>query len=346
MLNQIQLEALAEIERQVRIIRTSDTQIIEVTGPLQEAINAAPAGAILDLSNQMHEASVRIGKPLTIRNGIILAPANTNDVVNITNTGVGVKLQDLVIRGNGNTKNGIVAHGRNMDFDNISVQNICRVGQESHAIVMWDSPGPLMVRNSRLEAGSICFLAGGAKSTVPNTIATDLTFDNVTFTRPMEWKGKGYACKNAFELKSARKVVVKNSVLENVWAEGQSGYAIVLTPSSSGDLNSQDTIVEDVLFESNIIRNVGYGVNALGFTQHREFPTKQGNNYRFVKNEWRITKTLGGHGGLVQLAHEAKDVMFEYNILRMDGDAFMRMADTKPVAGMRFYGNDVNPTGT
>ena len=66
----------------------------------------------------------------------------------------------------------------------------------------------------------------------------------------------------------------------------------------------------------------------------------------FVKNEWRITKTLGGHGGLVQLAHEAKDVMFEYNILRMDGDAFMRMADELPVAGMRFYGNDVNPTGT
>lgn len=346
MLNQIQLDALAEIERQVRIIRTSDTQIIEVTGPLQEAINAAPAGSTLDMLSKSHETIVRISKPLTIRNGIVLAPANANDVVNITNTGVGVRLQDLTIRGNGNTKNGIVAHGRNMDFDNIKVENIRRVGQETHAIVMWDSPGPLIVRNSKLEAGSICFLAGGAKTTVPNTIPTDLSFDNVTFTRPVTWKGQGYACKNAFELKNARKVSVKNCILENVWAEGQAGSCIVLTPSSSGDLNSQETIVEDVLFEGCTIRNVGNGVNALGFTQQVEFPTKRGNNYRFIRNQWQITDTLGGHGTLVMVAHEPTDVIFEHNVVKNDGDAFFRIGDEIPVRGVRFYGNDIQPAGT
>lgn len=237
MLNPIQLEALSEIERQVAKIRAADQQVIEVTGNLQDTINNAPVGAILDLMGKDFLTTVTVGKALTLRNGQVIAPPNTNDLVRIIN-GAPVKLYDLRITGDGTTKNGIVAHGKNMEFDNIIVRNIRRIGQETHAICMWDSTGPLKVTKSILEAGSIGFLAGGAKATVPNTIATDLTFDDCLFTRPMAWKGQGYACKNAFELKSARNVVVKNSVLENVWAEGQSGYAIVLTPSTTDDISS------------------------------------------------------------------------------------------------------------
>lgn len=345
MLNPIQLEALNEIERQVAKIRAADIQIIEVNAPpLQAAINSAPVGSILDLKGNSFTEKITIVKSLTLRNGTILAPPSTDNLVNITSGYV--QLKDLVIKGNLNNKNGIVAHGQKMEFDNINIQDIARVGQESHAIAMWNTSGSLSVKNSRLEAASTSFMAGGAIPTIPNTIATDLYFDNCVFTRKLEWKGKGYAIKNAFELKCARNVTVVNSILENVWKDGQSGYAIVLTPSAAESTASPLTTVENVLFQKNVIRNVGAGVNALGFTQHPEFPTQRGNNYKFIDNQWQITKLNLGHAGLVMLSWEVKDVVFESNLVVEDGDAFCRFADRKPVEGLVFQGNSINVCGT
>lgn len=345
-LNQIQKNALTEIERQVNIIRAADVEVIPVEGGLQDAINAAPEGAVLDLISRTFLEVIVIDKPLTLRNGIIQAPPNTNDVVTLR--GSHINLHDgLIIRGDlGTTKNGINNDAMFVDIDGVQVRNIARVGQESHALVMWNVPGPLSVKHTVLEAGSICFLSGGENPTIPNTIPTGLVFDDVLFTRPVEWRTRDYACKNAFELKCAQDVVVKNSVLENVWTQGQTGSAIVLTPAQYG--NSPETIVQNVLFDNNVIRNAGNGVNALGFTQKDpvQFPTRRGNNYKFINNEWQVTRTLGSQGALVMLGNEPNVVEFTDETVIADGDAFLRVSDKKPIMGFKFLRNSVNKTGT
>jgi len=357
MLTQDQIAAIAEIERQIGLIRAADIPpgppVINVDGDnLQAAINAAPMpgptemGPILDLGGRDFMQAITIDKPLTLRNGRILAPPNCNDVVIIT--GDHVSLLDLGIQGDGTTKRGIRAHGMFMVFDRIQVRNIRRNGQETQAISMWDSPGPLTVRNSVLEAGSIGFLAGGVDPTTPGTIASDLLFENTLFTRPLEWKGltAGYACKNCFELKAARRVVARNCTFENSWAEAQTGFAIVLTPSQQGAF--PEVVVEDVLFENCDIRNVGGGVNLLGFGQHSATrPTLRGNNYRFVNSRFEISRARnGGQGCLVQMAWEPDVVEFEGCNVVADGDAFLRVGDSKPITGLRFALNTVNRAGT
>lgn len=344
-LSQEQLAALSEIERQVALIRSLDVpneEIIFVNGDLQQAINNAPEGAILDLLSLEHNRAIVIEKPLTIRNGMITAPPNTNDLINIT--GDHVKLTNLSVRGDGTTKRGILAHGMFMEFDNVQVRNIRRAGQETQAIAMWNSPGPLTVRNSILEAGSIGFLAGGARPNIENTIPTGLLFENVLFTRPAEWRGQGFACKNAFELKCAQDVVLRNCTLENVWTEGQTGSAIVLTPVNYG--NSPEATVQNVVFDTCIIRNCGNGVNLLGFGQQAN-PTRKSNDLHWRNCRFSISKlTYGGQGALVQIGAEPENVEFNGCDVTQDGDAFIRVSDSRPITDFRFINSTVNRTGT
>src|ERR1039458_9895697 len=65
--------------------------------------------------------------------------------------------------------------------------------------------------------------------------------------------------KNALELKSAQRVLFDSNTIENVWMNGQMGYAIVLTvrTSQSGDI----AVVNDVTITDNVLKNVVSGIN-------------------------------------------------------------------------------------
>ena len=69
--------------------------------------------------------------------------------------------------------------------------------------------------------------------------------------------------KNLFELKNARQVRVERNLFANNWEQAQSGGAIVLTPRNQ-DGGCRWCVVEDVTFESNVIRGVGAGFTILG----------------------------------------------------------------------------------
>ena len=151
-------------------------------------------------------------------------------------------LQDLTLRGDGTTKRGISNQATDTKLFRVQVLNICCEGQETQAMAMWDSPGPLLAEDCWFEGGALCFLAGGSTPTVPNTIATGLTFKRCIFTCPLEWRSKAYACKNSFELKCAKDVLVEDCEISNTWAQGQAGYLIQLTPSQYG--GSPETTVQ------------------------------------------------------------------------------------------------------
>jgi len=300
---------------------------------------------VIDLNGQAFTIpTLNIRRKIEIRNGTLLAQPNLNDLVTIADC-EGVVLRGLVLRGDGTTRRGIAANGRNMLFEVVYVEHICRPGTESQAVAIWNGTG-LTIRDSFLEGASQSFLSGGAAPTVPNHIPSDILLENCTLTRDTAWRGAGMAVKTGFELKSARLVTVRNCVIENVWVDAQTGWAITLTPSQYG--NSPETVVEDVLFTGNVIRNVAGGANILGFTQHTEptRATQRANNLRFIANTFAISRaTNGGHGALMQLGIEPAELVWKNNDITQDGD-FLRTTDKRPILGFRFNGNSVNTTGT
>jgi len=69
--------------------------------------------------------------------------------------------------------------------------------------------------------------------------------------------------KNLFELKNAERVDVSGNVFENNWTSSQDGSAILITPRNQNG-TAPWSVVRDVTFDSNIIRNVGRGFNIIG----------------------------------------------------------------------------------
>lgn len=322
-----------------------DGDVIHVSGDLARAIADAPAGSILDLGGQTFTcAALKIDKTLTVRNGEVLAATNVSDMLELR--GEDITLQDLVLRGNGNTKRGISNQAVNTVLQRVQVRNICREGQETQAMAMWDSPGPLLAEDCYFEGGSIGFLAGGSTPTIPNTIASGLTFRRCIFTRPLEWRARGYACKNNFELKCARNVLVEDSELFHTWAQGQSGYSIQLTPSQYG--GSPETTVENVEFRRCFIHDAAAGVNMLGTTQHDDpdRQTQRGGNYKFVECIFNVNKSYDGNGTAFTCAHGPREIALIDNEVTENGDAFLRFSDKEPVEQFEMRGGRVNVAGT
>lgn len=75
--------------------------------------------------------------------------------------------------------------------------------------------------------------------------------------------GTRWSIKNLLELKNAQRVLVEGNIIENVWAAGQAGYAIMLTPRNSSGAATW-TRVRDVTIRSNIIRHASGAINILG----------------------------------------------------------------------------------
>ena len=325
-----------------------DGDVIYVDGgDLAAAIKDAPAGAVLDLCAQTFtQAALTVDKPLTLQNGTLLAAPNISDMLELK--GQDITLRDLVLRGNGTTKRGIANQAANTTLQRVRVENICREGQESQAMAMWSSPGPLLAEDCHFEAGSICFLAGGSTPAIANTIATGLTFRRCTFTRPLEFRGAGYAVKSLFELKCAKDVLVEDCDLSNCWKDGQTGFAFVFTPSQYG--GSPETTVANVTVRNCRITNVGGGLNGLGYSQHQNDPdrqTQQGGSYRFEGNTWQISMAdNGGQGALMQLGWEPRTVEWIDNDVTADGGAFLRVTDEKPIEGYSYRGGRVDEPGT
>jgi hypothetical protein len=322
-----------------------DGEVIVVGDDLVGAIKAAAPGSVLDLGGKTYGTPIRIDKPLTLQNGLIQAPVNCNDLVGLY--GENITLRNLTIRGdNETTKRGISNQAKNTILDRVSVLAICREGQETQGVAMWDTPGPFLATDCHFEGGSLAFLSGGSTPTIPNTIPTGLKFERCVFTRPLEWRSRGLACKNSFELKCARDVEVIDCEISNVWAQGQSGYAIQLTPSQYG--GSPETTVENVLFLRCNIHDAAAGVNLLGYTQHDDADrqTQRGGNYRFEACTFNVAKKYDGNGTAFTCAHSPHDVAIVDCDVTADGDAFLRVSDKAPIDNFEFAGGRVDVAGT
>ena len=135
---------------------------------------------------------------------------------------------------------------------------------DTQAVGCWTGTKRLKVQDCYLEASGENFMAGGADPASEDLIPEDLLFEDCTFFKPLEWKGRGdIGVKNLFELKNCKKVVVRRCTFENNWTDAQTGTAIVFTVRNQDGRATWSTI-EDVLFEECHIKDIGSGFSILG----------------------------------------------------------------------------------
>ena len=169
--------------------------------------------------------------------------------------------QDIVTAVQGNAANYAVIDSY--------ISDVHAPGQDSQAIGAYDTPGPFKIVNNHLEAAGENVMFGGAGKNFNRGVPSDLEIRNNYLFKPLDWAAVGvtippgnkWVAKNAFELKSAQRVIFDGNVIENVWASGQMGFAVVLTvrSSQSGDF----AVVSDITITNNVLKNVVSGFNTL-----------------------------------------------------------------------------------
>jgi PKD repeat protein len=150
-----------------------------------------------------------------------------------------------------------------------------------------------------------------------------------------------WVVKNLFELKNARNVIVTDNIFENHWVQGQSGYAIVLTPRNSNGACTW-CVVENVWFDYNLVNNVASGFNILGYDSPRV--SQQTNNINIFENVLRLNTALGGDAWFTLIGDEPRDLRIHHNTIDSKGSAVVYVyggTSTAPrtVWGFEFVAN-------
>jgi hypothetical protein len=162
-------------------------------------------------------------------------------------------------------QSGVAGNGTNFAVVDSYISGIHYKATDSQAFVAYDTPGPIKLVNNFLAAAGENILFGGAGGNSNRGVPSDIEIRNNYLFKPLAWvpltvSGK-VAVKNAFECKSCQRVLFDSNTIQNVWANGQNGFAIVLTvrTSQSGDF----AVVNDITITNNVIKNVAAGFNTL-----------------------------------------------------------------------------------
>ena len=159
----------------------------------------------------------------------------------------------------------VQATGSNYAVVDSYISEVHFQGADNQAVGAYDSTGPYKIVNNYLEAAGENILFGGAGGNNNAGVPSDIEIRNNYLFKPLTWVPLSLAgkmvVKNAFELKSAQRVLFDGNTIENVWAAAQMGYAIVLTvrPAQSGD----NAVVNDITVTNNVLKNVVAGFNTL-----------------------------------------------------------------------------------
>jgi hypothetical protein len=170
----------------------------------------------------------------------------------------------LIVAGPAGQKRAIKGNGRQITLTRSHIANIWRAGQDSQAFCAWDGAGPYTVTDNYLEAASENVMFGGANSLAADRVPADILVEGNHFSKRLEWRGQSKAVKNLFELKSARRVTVRNNLFEHNWTDAQSGTAILFTVRND-EGQSPWSVIEDVVFERNIIRDTEGIFSIIGY---------------------------------------------------------------------------------
>jgi hypothetical protein len=234
-------------------------------------------------------------------------------------------------------KRGVALNSAGTDIVNSYISDIKFAGQDSQAICGWNGPGPFRIENNYLEAAGENVLFGGADPKIPNLVPSDIVVRRNHVSKPTSWRGTSWTVKNLFELKNAQRVSIEYNVFENNWVAGQVGYAIVLTPRNQ-DGGAPWTILQDISFQSNVVRHSAAGVNLLG--RDNNYPSQLTQRVSIVNNLFYDIDAArwGGNGTFMQIGDGPADVAVSHNTIVHSGTVILAYGgtDASPMPIPRF----------
>ena len=221
-------------------------------------------------------------------------------------------------------------------------------GADSQAIAGWTGAGPYVIANNYLQAASENVMFGGSDPSIANLVPSDIYICRNYLTKDVSWMGGGWVVKNLFELKNAHRVVVAGNVMENNWADGQVGFAVLFTPRNQ-DGTAPWSGVQDVTVAYNIVRHTGSGLNMLA----SDSPNTSQPLQRAVVHDNLFDDinpaTWGGQGRAYQFVNGQGggiSVKVDHNTTTTDDNAALTVGDS-PGYGMGFvFTNNIVPHGS
>lgn len=216
-------------------------------------------------------------------------------------------------------KRGISVNAMHVIVANSDIREIKAAGQDSQAIAGWNTPGPVMILNNYLEAAGENIMFGGSHINLPGIVPSDILIENNLLTKNVSWRGTSWTVKNLFELKNARRVVVRRNIMQYNWGGGQSGFAVVFTPRNSSG-RTPWVVVEDVEFSGNIVSNTGSAFNILG---HDDTDPSGQTARIMIRNNlvFDVSSSWEGNGIFAQIGGEPRDITIDHNTVMHNGNA-------------------------
>ena len=221
-----------------------------------------------------------------------------------------------------------------------------RVGQDTQAMLGWNTPGPFRIVDNHLEAAAENIMFGGADAAIADVIPSDIEICGNPFSKPLRWRegdpayeGTHWSVKNLFELKVGRRVLVSGNTFEQVWADAQVGFAIVIK-SANQDGGQPWAVTEHLNFVYNRIRLANNGI-AVSRSDGGSLGT---NHVRIADN--LVTElggeVYGGSGRFLQLLDGAADLQVAHNT--GFGVSHALIFDGAPLPGVTLRDNIFGPT--
>jgi hypothetical protein len=224
---------------------------------------------------------------------------------------------------------GVAANGANFRITNSKVREIHGVGYDTQAVCVWNGPGPFTLLDCYFEGAGENVMFGGALPSIQGLIHSDIEVRRCYFFKPRSWytndpsyAGIQWTVKNLFELKNARRVIVEGNVFENNWTQAQAGRAIVFTPRPSD--SGAAALIEDVLFQHNIIKNVGSGILLLGIDDPPQPQDVRLKRVKVLNNLWIVDGPVNESNGVfATVINGTEDVTFENNTAFQTGSLIL-----------------------
>jgi hypothetical protein len=279
-----------------------------------------------------------------INHGLVLLGDGGGDQVDLKQVPHDLIIDRCYIHGHttGNLRRGVALNSARTSIIDSYIADCHEVGADAQAVCGWNGPGPFKIVNNYLEGSGENFMLGGSDPTIKDLIPTDIEFRRNTLSKPLTWKtghptyaGKHWSVKNIFELKNARRVLVDGNVMENCWVDGQTGFAVQLTPRNQ-DGDAPWCTVEDVTMTNNIVRRSAGGINILG--RDTNHPSGQARRIRIHNN---LFEQIGGpqwsgNGRFLQVS-ESDGVVVDHNTILHSGNIITTYG--KPTENFVFTNN-------
>ena len=249
------------------------------------------------------------------------------------------------------TRRGLYLGSRDTQVINSHFSTFHVNGIDSQAILGINGPGGYLIANNYLEAASENVLFGGGDPAIENLVPTDIVIEHNYFFKPLAWRSASpnWTVKNLLELKNARNVTIQNNIFENNWAEAQDGSAILFTVRNQ-DGDAPWSVIENVVFRYNVIKNVGHFLQTL--TSDTNYPSRSMTNIEFSNNLIMIAGTsMGSTGKAIQFGRGpagsiGANYVFVHNtfIHGEDGQRFIQIeeGDTNFLPGLVIDNNIIS----